>query len=66
MKERLTMKEKLITILNYLSAIGSIYLVVAALFGLVQSTMPLAQILVYLLLGGLNLVLLLYQQKLNL
>lgn len=60
------MKEKLITILNYLSAIGSIYLVVAALFGLVQSTMPLAQILVYLLLGGLNLVLLLYQQKLNL
>ena len=52
------MKEKLITILNYLSAIGSIYLVVAALFGLVQSTMPLAQILVYLLLGGLNLALL--------
>jgi len=62
----LTMKEKLITILNYLSAIGSIYLVVAALFGLVQSTMPLAQILVYLLLGGLNLALLIYQQKLNL
>jgi hypothetical protein len=60
------MKEKLITILNYLSAIGSIYLVVAALFGLVQSTMPLAQILVYLLLGGLNLALLIYQQKLNL
>ena len=48
------MKEKLITIINYLSAIGSIYLIVAALFGLVQSTMPLAQILVYLLLGGLN------------
>lgn len=60
------MKEKLITILNYLSAIGSIYLVVAALFGLVQSTMPLAQILVYFLLGGLNLALLIYQQKLNL
>lgn len=60
------MKEKLITILNYLSAIGSIYLVVAALFGLVQSTIPLAQILVYLLLGGLNLALLIYQQKLNL
>lgn len=60
------MKEKLITILNYLSAIGSIYLVVAALFGLVQSTMQLAQILVYLLLGGLNLALLIYQQKLNL
>jgi len=60
------MKEKLITIINYLSAIGSIYLIVAALFGLVQSTMPLAQILVYLLLGGLNLALLIYQQKLNL
>ena len=60
------MKEKLITILNYLSAIGSIYLVVAALFGLVQSTMPLAQILVYLLVGGPNLALLIYQQKLNL
>lgn len=60
------MKEKLITVINYLSAIGSIYLIVAALFGLVQSTMPLAQILVYLLLGGLNLALLIYQQKLNL
>lgn len=60
------MKEKLITIINYLSAIGSIYLIVAALFGLVQSTMPLAQILVYILLGGLNLALLIYQQKLNL
>lgn len=60
------MKEKLITIINYLSAIGSIYLIVAALFGLIQSTMPLAQILVYLLLGGLNLALLIYQQKLNL
>lgn len=60
------MKEKLITIINYLSAIGSIYLIVAALFGLVQSTMPLAQILVYLLLGELNLALLIYQQKLNL
>ena len=60
------MKEKLITIINYLSEIGSIYLIVAALFGLVQSTMPLAQILVYLLLGGLNLALLIYQQKLNL
>lgn len=60
------MKEKLITILNYLSAIGSIYLIVAALFGLVQSTMPLAQILVYILVGGPNLTLLIYQQKLNL
>lgn len=60
------MKEKLITILNYLSAIGSIYLVVAALFGLVQSTMSSAQILVYLLVGGPNLALLIYQQKLNL
>lgn len=60
------MKEKLITVINYLSAIGLIYLIVAALFGLVQSTMPLAQILVYLLLGGLNLALLIYQQKLNL
>jgi len=60
------MKEKLITILNYLSAIGSIYLVIAALFGLIQRTMSLAQILVYLLLGGLNLALLIYQQKLNL
>ena len=60
------MKEKLITVINYLSAIGSIYLIVAALFGLVQSTMPLAQILVYLLLGGLDLALLIYQQKLNL
>lgn len=60
------MKEKLITIRNYLSAIGSIYLVIAALFGLIQRTMSLAQILVYLLLGGLNLALLIYQQKLNL
>lgn len=60
------MKEKLITVINYLSAIGSIYLIVAAIFGLVQSTMTLAQILVYLLLGGLNLALLIYQQKLNL
>lgn len=60
------MKEKLITILNYLSAIGSIYLIVAALFGLVQSTMPLAQILVYILVGGPNLALLIYQRKLDL
>lgn len=60
------MKEKLITIINYLSAIGSIYLIVAALFGLVQSTMPLAQILVYILVGCPNLALLIYQQKLNL
>jgi len=60
------MKEKRITILNYLSAIGSIYLVIAALFRLIQRTMSLAQILVYLLLGGLNLALLIYQQKLNL
>ena len=60
------MKEKLITILNYLSPIGSIYLIVAALFGFVQGTMPLAQILVYLLVGGPNLALLIYQQKLNL
>lgn len=60
------MKEKLITILNYLSAIGSIYLIVAALFGLAQSTMPLAQILVYILVGGPNLALLIYQRKLDL
>ena len=60
------MKEKLITILNYLSAIGSIYLIVAALFGFVQGTMSLAQILVYFLLGGPNLALLIYQRKLNL
>ena len=60
------MKEKLITILNYLSAIGSIYLIVAALFGLVKSTMPLAQILVYILVGGPNLALLIYQRKLDL
>jgi hypothetical protein len=60
------MKEKLITILNYLSAIGLIYLIVAALFGFVQGTMSPAQILVYLLVGGPNLALLIYQQKLNL
>lgn len=60
------MKEKLITILNYLSAIGSIYLIVSALFGFVQSTMPPAQILVYILVGSPNLALLIYQQKLNL
>lgn len=60
------MKEKLIIILNYLSAIGSIYLIVAALFGFVQGTMSLAQILVYILVGGPNLALLIYQQKLNL
>lgn len=60
------MKEKFITVINYLSAIGSIYLIVAALFGFVQVTMPLAQILVYLLVGGPNLALLIYQQKLNL
>lgn len=60
------MKEKLIIIINYLSAIGSIYLIVAALFEFVQGTMSPAQILVYLLVGGPNLALLIYQQKLNL
>lgn len=60
------MKEKLIKFLNYVSAIGSIYLIVLAMFGIVQNTMPIAQILVYLLLGGLNLTLLIYQRKLDL
>ena len=60
------MKEKLIKFLNYVSAIGSIYLIVLAMFGIVQNTMPITQILVYLLLGGLNLTLLIYQRKLDL
>ena len=60
------MKEKLIKFFNYLSAMGSIYLIVLALFGIVQNTMPIAQILVYLLLGGLNLILLIYLGKLDL
>ena len=60
------MKDKLITIINYLSAIGSIYLIVAALFGFVQSTMSPTQILIYILVGGPNLALLIYQRKLDL
>ena len=44
----------------------SIYLIVSAIVGIFQQSMPLAQIFVYLIMGGLNLVMSYYKGYLRL
>lgn len=45
----------LATIWHHLVDFCSIYLIVSAIVGIFQHSMPLAQILVYLIMGGINL-----------
>ena len=56
----------LATIWHHLVIFCSIYLIVSAIVGIFQQSMPLAQILVYLIMGGLNLVMSYYKGYLRL
>ena len=56
----------LVTIWHHLVNFCSIYLMVSAIDGIFQQSMPLAQILVYLSMGGLNLVMSYYKGYLRL
>ena len=55
MKQISDMIPRLATIWHHIVDFCSVYLIVSATVGIFQQSMPLAQILVYLIMGGINL-----------